>query len=52
MRVEIYGIPLTAGKRPHKFITIKELPSDSAFSKNRTSKYKRPLLGFFFKNKK
>ena len=38
MRVEIYGIPLAAGKKQHKFIMIKGLPSDGAFSKSRTSK--------------
>ena len=40
MRVEIYGIPLTAGKKQYTFITIEELPSDSALCTNHTSKYK------------
>ena len=47
MRVEIYGIPLTAGKKQHKFIMIKVLPCDSAFSK----KKKRPVLRLFLKKK-
>ena len=47
MRVEIYGIPLAAGKKQHTFLTMKELPYDSALSKNRTSKYKRPVLALF-----
>ena len=52
MRVEIYGIPLEAGKEQHTLIMIKELPYDSALSTNRTSKYKRPFWALFKENPK